>query len=93
MYGKKVNSIPNLSCKEPKGAFYVMVNISKIIGREFDGIKINNSMDFADYLLDKAKVAVVPGIGFGIENYIRLSYATSIDNIKEGLERIENAIK
>ncbi len=90
---KKVNSIPNLSCKEPKGAFYVMVNISKIIGREFDGIKINNSMDFADYLLDKAKVAVVPGIGFGIENYIRLSYATSIDNIKEGLERIENAIK
>ena len=88
-----INSIPNLSCKEPKGAFYVMVNISKIIGSEFDKVKINNSMDFADYLLDKAKVAVVPGIGFGVENYIRLSYATSIDNIKEGLERIENAIK
>ncbi|WP_099189106.1 pyridoxal phosphate-dependent aminotransferase [Tepidibacter mesophilus] len=89
----KINCISNLSCKEPKGAFYVMVNISKIIGKEFNGVKINNSMDFADYLLDKTKVAVVPGIGFGVENYIRLSYATSIDNIKEGLERIENAIK
>ncbi|CAH2214522.1 pyridoxal phosphate-dependent aminotransferase [Tepidibacter aestuarii] len=90
---EKINSISDLSCKEPKGAFYVMVNISEIIGKEFNGVKINNSMDFADYLLDKTKVAVVPGIGFGVENYIRLSYATSIDNIKEGLKRIENAIK
>ncbi|SHH50647.1 pyridoxal phosphate-dependent aminotransferase [Tepidibacter thalassicus] len=89
---EKINNISNLSCKEPKGAFYVMVNISKIIGKEFDGIKIKNSMDFADYLLEKVKVAVVPGIGFGVENYIRLSYATSIENIKEGLKRIERAI-
>ena len=89
---EKINSIENLSCLNPQGAFYVMVNISKLIGKTINGKAINNSIDFADYLLDDAKVAVVPGIGFGNDNYIRLSYATSLDNIKEGLNRIEKAI-
>ncbi|GAA0865290.1 pyridoxal phosphate-dependent aminotransferase [Paraclostridium tenue] len=89
---EKINSIENLSCLKPQGAFYVMVNISKLIGKTINGKVINNSIDFADYLLDDAKVAVVPGIGFGNDNYIRLSYATSLDNIKEGLDRIEKAI-
>ncbi len=89
---KKINSINNLSCLKPQGAFYVMVNISKLIGKTINGKVINNSIDFADYLLEDAKVAVVPGIGFGNDNYIRLSYATSLDNIKEGLNRIEKAI-
>ncbi|XTR37965.1 pyridoxal phosphate-dependent aminotransferase [Paraclostridium tenue] len=89
---EKINSIENLSCLKPQGAFYVMVNISKLIGKTINGKAINNSIDFADYLLDDAKVAVVPGIGFGNDNYIRLSYATSLDNIKEGLDRIEKAI-
>ena len=89
---EKINSIENLSCLNPQGAFYVMVNISKLIGKTINGKSINNSIDFADYLLDDAKVAVVPGIGFGNDNYIRLSYATSLDNIKEGLNRIEKAI-
>lgn len=89
---EKINSIENLSCLKPQGAFYVMVNISKLIGKTINGKAINNSVDFADYLLDDAKVAVVPGIGFGNDNYIRLSYATSLDNIKEGLNRIEKAI-
>ncbi|KKY02816.1 aspartate aminotransferase [Paraclostridium benzoelyticum] len=88
----KVNSIENLSCLKPQGAFYVMVNISKLLGKTLNGKEIKNSIDFADYLLDDAKVAVVPGIGFGNDNYIRLSYATSLENIKEGLERIEKAI-
>lgn len=88
----KINSINNLSCLKPQGAFYVMVNISKIIGKTLNGKEIKNSIDFADYLLDDAKVAVVPGIGFGNDNYIRLSYATSLENIKEGLNRIEKAI-
>lgn len=88
----KINSIENLSCLKPQGAFYVMVNISKLLGRTLNGKEIKNSIDFADYLLDDAKVAVVPGIGFGNDNYIRLSYATSLENIKEGLERIEKAI-
>ncbi len=90
---KKVNSINNLSCRRPEGAFYVMVNISKIIGKKLNGTEIKGSMDFAQYLLDTVKVAVIPGIGFGNDNYIRLSYATGLENIKEGLKRIEEAIK
>lgn len=90
---EKINSINNLSCRKPEGAFYVMINITKIFGKEFNGYKITNSMEFAQYLLDNSKVAVIPGAGFGSDNYIRLSYATSLDNIKEGLSRIEKAIQ
>ncbi|KXG74717.1 pyridoxal phosphate-dependent aminotransferase [Thermotalea metallivorans] len=89
---EKINSINGLSCRMPEGAFYVMVNISKIIGNTINGFVIDSSMDFAEYLLDRAKVAVIPGAGFGTDNYIRLSYATSLDNIREGLERIEKAL-
>ncbi|SHI78337.1 aspartate aminotransferase [Geosporobacter subterraneus DSM 17957] len=90
---EKINAIEGLSCRKPEGAFYVMVNISKIMGRTLGGKVINSSMDFAEYLLDNAKVAVVPGSGFGTDNYVRLSYATSLENIKEGLSRIEEALK
>lgn len=90
---EKINSIDKLSCRMPEGAFYVMLNISGVIGQDLKGVKINNSMDFAGYLLDHAKVAVIPGAGFGVDNYVRLSYATSIDNIREGLDRIEEALK
>lgn len=89
----KVNSIENLSCVKPEGAFYAMVNISKAIEKEYDGVYVKDSMDFAKVLLEKANVAVVPGIGFGVDKYIRLSYATSMENIKEGLKRIENFVK
>ena len=90
---EKINSIENLSCLKPQGAFYVMVNISKLLGKKLNGYNINTSIDFADYLLEYAKVAVVPGVGFGNDNYMRLSYATSLENIKEGLDRIEKAIQ
>ncbi|MCG8542491.1 MAG: pyridoxal phosphate-dependent aminotransferase [Clostridia bacterium] len=89
---EKINDIDNLSCKMPKGAFYVMVNISKLIGKNIKGNSIGSSMDLAEYLLDRANVAVIPGAGFGADNYIRLSYANSLENIKEGLKRIEDAI-
>lgn len=90
---ERVNSIPNLSCRMPEGAFYVMVNISRLFDKKIGENKINNSMDFAKYLLDIEKVAVIPGSGFGTENYIRLSYATSMENIIEGLSRIEKFTK
>jgi len=89
----KINSIGNLSCRKPKGAFYVMINISKLFGKEFNGVKITNSMELAEYLLNTVKVAVIPGAAFGSDNYIRLSYATSLENIKEGLDRIEKAVQ
>ncbi|WP_053955254.1 pyridoxal phosphate-dependent aminotransferase [Inediibacterium massiliense] len=90
---EKINSIEDLSCRKPEGAFYVMVNISKIIGKTFKGYHINGSMDFAEYLLDTVNVAVVPGVAFGADEYIRLSYATSLENIQEGLKRIQQAIQ
>lgn len=89
---ERVNTIDNLSCVKPDGAFYVMVNISKAIGKEIDGKVIENSMVFSDLLLEKEKVAVVPGVAFGADEFIRLSYATSIENIKNGLNRIERFV-
>lgn len=86
---QKINSIPGLSCVTPNGAFYVLMNISKLIGTEVAGRKISGSDDFADVLLEKAQVALVPGSGFGIDTHVRLSYATSLQNITEGLNRIE----
>lgn len=88
-----INTIKGLSCRRPKGAFYIMVNISKLKGRTIKGMNLDSSLDIANLLLEKANVAVVPGIGFGDDNYIRLSYATSMDNIEEGLKRIRQVIE
>ncbi|AFS78545.1 aspartate aminotransferase AspB [Gottschalkia acidurici 9a] len=89
----KINSINYLSCIKPKGAFYVMANISQVKGKTIKGRDIKDSLDFTSLLLEEAKVAVVPGIAFGDDNYVRLSYATSMDNIKRGLDRIEEVLK
>jgi aspartate aminotransferase len=88
-----VNSIKGLSCRKPKGAFYVMVNFKNIKGKNIAGTKVESSLDFAKLLLDKVKVAVIPGIAFGNDDYIRLSYATSMENIKEGLRRIKQIVE
>jgi aspartate aminotransferase len=88
-----INSIKGLSCRKPKGAFYIMVNISQLKGTAIRGYSINSSLDLAKVLLDEGKVAVIPGIGFGDDNYIRLSYATSMENIEEGLKRIKHVIE
>ncbi|SNZ06558.1 aspartate aminotransferase [Persephonella hydrogeniphila] len=81
-------SIEGITCPVPKGAFYVFPNISAYIKGD-----IKNDIDFSSYLLEEAKVAVVPGSAFGKEGYIRLSYATSMENIKEGMKRIKEALK
>jgi len=86
---ERINSIPGLSCNMPKGAFYVMMNISQAIGKTYKGRRIYGSLSFADALLDAQMVAVVPGIAFGADNFVRLSYAASLENIKKGLDRIE----
>ncbi len=87
---KAVNEINGLSAQTPKGAFYVMVCIKDVIGKSYNGRKINGSMDFAEILLDETMTAVVPGGPFGLDNYIRLSYATSMEIIKKGLSRIKD---
>ena len=77
----------------PEGAFYIFVDISKVFGRKINGVEINSSLDFANELLEQRKVAVIPGVAFGADHYIRLSYATSLEIIEEGLNRIEDFIK
>ncbi len=89
----RINSIDGVSCKKPQGAFYVMMNIKALKGKTFYGREITTAMDLSEMLLDKAKLAVVPCEGFGNGDYVRWSYATSMDNIKEGLNRLEKFLK
>jgi aspartate aminotransferase len=83
-----LNSMNGITCLKPKGAFYMFPNISRLIGKSIDGEVISNSDTFARILLEKGKVAVVPGSGFGSDVHVRLSYATSMDTIVEGLKRM-----
>lgn len=89
---ERLNSIKGVSCFKPQGAFYVFPNIKKLLNKMYDNKEISNCTDFAGYLLEKAKIAVVPGNAFGAPGYIRLSYATSLENIQKGLDRFEEAV-
>lgn len=86
---ERMNAIPGVNCIKPEGAFYVMMNLKRLIGKTIQGVEITNDDVFADVFLKKGLVAVVPGSGFGAPNFVRWSYATSMDNIKEGLDRLE----
>ena len=89
----RLNEISGVSCFKPTGAFYVFPNFSEYYGRSYQGKKINNSTELADYFLEAAKVAVVPGVEFGADPFERLSFATSMQDIQEGIDRIEEALK
>lgn len=88
-----INSINGLKCKKPEGAFYIMMNFTDYLGKTIEGQRIDSSLDFSNLLLEKAKVAVVPGIAFGDDKYVRLSYATSMENIEKGLQRIKKLLE
>ncbi len=90
---ERLNEIPGVHCLKPMGAFYVFPNFSSYYGTSYEGKKISNSTELADYFLEVARVAVVPGIEFGADRFVRLSYATSMEDIKEGMDRIEEALK
>lgn len=87
-----LNDIPGVSCLKPQGAFYVFPNVSGLFGRSCKGRAIKGSADVTEFLLENANVAVIPGVVFGNDNHIRLSYATSMRNIEEGLKRIKAAV-
>lgn len=87
-----LNNINDVSVYPSQGAFYLFPNISVHYGKSYKGQKINNSVDFSECLLENSLVAVIPGAGFGADDYIRLSYATSMQNIEKGLGRIKNFI-
>jgi len=89
----ELNTIPGISCISPTGAFYAFPNTSKLYGRSMHDQRISSSSDLALCLLEHAKVALVHGNAFGDDNYIRLSYATSIDEIKKGVNRIKEAVQ
>ena len=86
-----LNDMPGVSCLKPEGAFYVFPNVSGLYGRSFNGKQVKSSADITEFLLEKANVAVVPGVVFGNDSHIRLSYATSMRNIEEGMKRIKTA--
>lgn len=89
---KTLEEMNNLSIIKPQGAFYIMINIDECLGKEINGEKINDSMDFSAKLLENEKVAVIPGKAFGLDNYVRVSYATSMELIEKGLERINKFV-
>ena len=83
-----INEIDGVSCRRPQGAFYIMMNIDGVLGKSYNGEKVESSDDFARLFLEAEKVAVVPGTGFGAPNYVRWSYAVDMANIKKGVERL-----
>jgi len=89
----KLNSIPGISCIMPKGAFYAYPNVEGLLGKKTkDGKILDNDTNIVEWLLDAAEVAAVPGAAFGLEPYFRVSYATSLELLKEAMSRIEKAV-
>jgi aspartate aminotransferase len=88
----RLNAIEGMRCLKPQGAFYVFPNVSNLLGKTTDSKKLVSPCDLADYLLEEAKVAVVPGEDFGSNEHIRFSYATALEDIEKGCERIAAAV-
>ncbi|MBV8517113.1 MAG: pyridoxal phosphate-dependent aminotransferase [Acidobacteria bacterium] len=84
-----INGIPGICCTDPDGAFYIFPDVSAYFGKR----GITDSQSVASYLLDEARVAVVPGGAFGADDYIRISYATSMERIREGVARMDAALR
>lgn len=90
---ERINSIEGVSCLTPEGAFYVMVNLEKLLGKTVGGRVIENDSDFAAAFLEKGLVAVTPCVAFGMPNFVRWSYAASMEAIAEGCDRLEKFLK
>ena len=89
---ERVCKIPDMSCPEPQGAFYVLCDISKYFGKRYQEWTINNGYDMSEYLLVTQQVATVPGEAYNIPGKIRFAYANSMENLKEAFDRIEDAL-
>lgn len=89
----RIEKINGLSFIKAKGAFYIMVDVSNFYGKSINGNIIKTSLDFSKSILKEENLAVIPGVAFGLDNYIRLSYATSMEIIEEGLNRLESYLK
>lgn len=89
---KRLNAVPHVRCNMPGGAFYAFANVSQYFKTNTQGNGIGGSSDLCEYLLTEARVALVPGVAFGTDDFVRFSYATSLETINEGLDRIEKAL-
>ncbi len=89
----RLRAIPGVACGEPRGAFYVFPRVAALYGKRHQGRPVSGSAAFAEALLERAHVASVPGSGFGDDGHIRLSYATSMEKIREGLDRLEKFVR
>jgi aspartate aminotransferase len=89
---ERLNNIDGITCMLPKGAFYVFPNISGLYNRDICGQIATNSMELTNLILEKARIAFVPGECFGSDLHVRISYATSMENIQEGMNRLEKAV-
>lgn len=90
---KLLNEIPEVNCALPGGAFYAFPDLSAYLGKKADGKELKDSFDIGNYLLEKAQVVTVPGDGFGSPGHIRFSFATNLDNIREGIQRITKILQ
>jgi aspartate aminotransferase len=90
---ERLNAIDGITCRKPEGAFYVFPNISALLNKAAGGKKLSSPCDVADYLLEEAKVAAVPGEDFGSNSHIRFSYATSLEDIEKGMARVREAVR
>jgi len=85
----ELGKIPGINTPEPKGAFYVYPDVRGLLGKTWDGVEINSSLELCDFILDKAEVALVPGEAFGPSGYVRMSYALGDDALLEGVQRLQ----
>lgn len=89
---KMLNEIDGFHCPTPKGAFYAYVDVTRAVGKEIAGQRVGTSAELAQVILEKAQVAVVPGEAFGKSGYLRLSYALGLDELVEGVKRIQQLL-
>ena len=89
---EREEKIPFITALKPEGAFYLFIDVSGLYGKKYEGVEINSAADMADLLIEKKLVAVVPCADFGMPDHIRLSYATSLEMIKKGMDRIEEFV-
>jgi aspartate aminotransferase len=90
---KTLTQMPHVTCLNPQGAFYLLPNFNPYLGRSFKGEKIKDDLDLCNFLLNEVKVAAVPGSAFGAPGYLRISYCTDMEAIKEGLKRIRGGLR
>jgi aspartate aminotransferase len=89
---ERLNAIAGVQCPLPQGAFYAYPVVAAYYGRRAGQRQVGNSVDLCEYLLEEARVACVPGEGFGTREHVRLSYATSLEKIEKAMDRIEEAL-